>query len=132
MIDKLTLHNGLHSPMKKSFSESHLNIDDKLKLIELNNRYKEKFGFPFVMCPKDTDYRAIFSEMLTRIQNSQETEINVAMREVKNIVRLRIQELVEWIEFGNMKACGNSWLMTVIYGEKGFIHIEYKSFVSVV
>lgn len=72
-----------------------LNIDDKLKLMELNNRYKEKFGFPFIVCPKEADFRAIFSDMMSRLQNSQETEVSVAMREVKNIVRLRIHELVE-------------------------------------
>lgn len=93
-IEKLTLDNGLHSPIKEA-SNDPLNIDDKLKLLELNKRYKEKFGFPFIIYPKETDYRAIFSEIMSRLHNSQDTEMNVAMREVKNIVRLRIHELVE-------------------------------------
>lgn len=94
VLEKLTLHNGLHSPIKE-VNDDLLNIDDKLKLLELNKRYKDKFGFPFIVCPKDTDYRAIFSEIMSRLHNSQDTEINVAMREVKNIVRLRMHELVE-------------------------------------
>lgn len=63
--------------------------------MELNKRYKEKFGFPFIICPKDTDHKTIFSEMISRLQNCEETEVYVAMREVKNIVRMRIHELVE-------------------------------------
>lgn len=94
VIEKLTLHNGFHSLIKE-VDNDHLTIDDKLKLLELNKRYKGKFGFPFIVCPKETDYRAIFSEIMSRLHNSQDTEINVAMREVKNIVRLRIHELVK-------------------------------------
>lgn len=94
VIEKLTLHNALHSPIKEA-NNHELNIDDKLRLMELNNRYKEKFGFPFIIYPKDADYRSVYSEMMTRLQNSQDTEVSVAMREVKKIVRLRIHELVE-------------------------------------
>lgn len=98
VTENLTIHNGLHSPIK-DINNDQLHISDKIKLMELNKRYKEKFGFPFIICPKDTDYKTIFSELISRLQNCQETEIYVAMREVKNIVRMRIHELVDWFHF---------------------------------
>lgn len=95
-MEKLALHNAINSPTKE-INNHPLNIDDQLKLLELSKRYKEKFGFPFIICTKETDYRSIFSEIMSRVQNSHDTEINVAMREVKHIVRLRVHELVVWL-----------------------------------
>ncbi|XP_063923303.1 2-oxo-4-hydroxy-4-carboxy-5-ureidoimidazoline decarboxylase-like [Zophobas morio] len=73
-----------------------LTIEDKQKLGQLNKRYREKFGFPFVTYGKEyKDVFTIFSEMETRIENNIEEETELAINEVKKIGKLRICEILQ-------------------------------------
>ncbi|KAG5885903.1 hypothetical protein JTB14_012150 [Gonioctena quinquepunctata] len=90
-----------HSPLilEKEATESldgtsELSLEDKKKLLEVNAQYKKKFGFPFIIGTKKNDVFNVFSEMVLRLQSSREDEIHRAMREVKNIVYLRVHEIV--------------------------------------
>ncbi|XP_045480792.1 2-oxo-4-hydroxy-4-carboxy-5-ureidoimidazoline decarboxylase-like [Harmonia axyridis] len=71
-----------------------LPISEKRRLNLLNERYKEKFGFPFVIFGKK-HIDLIFNEMEKRIENSPEREIELAIQEVKKISRIRVHELIK-------------------------------------
>ncbi|RZC37557.1 2-oxo-4-hydroxy-4-carboxy-5-ureidoimidazoline decarboxylase, partial [Asbolus verrucosus] len=59
-----------------------LTIEDKQKLGQLNKRYREKFGFPFITFGKENkDVFTIFAEMETRIENNVEQETELAIKE---------------------------------------------------
>ncbi|KAJ8944773.1 hypothetical protein NQ318_003641 [Aromia moschata] len=81
-------------PEKEIVGTDHLTTEEKRRLRDLNNRYKEKFGFPFVIGLKEKDVWTVFSEVVSRLQNDYEKEIHTAFDEVKNIVKLRIHEIV--------------------------------------
>ncbi len=68
---------------------------DELKQFEdYNHKYKEKFGFPFVVCARLTDKRAILLAFQKRLQLSREAEILTAIEEIEKIAALRLTPLV--------------------------------------
>lgn len=60
---------------------------------ELNERYKDKFGFPFVMAVRDSNRQEILAAFVSRLGNDTETEFETAINEIHKIARLRLQEL---------------------------------------
>ena len=62
---------------------------------EYNVRYREKFGFPFVICARLNKKQAILDSFPIRLQNSREQEMETALREIFKIAQLRFENLVE-------------------------------------
>ncbi|KAJ8246205.1 hypothetical protein GJAV_G00264900 [Gymnothorax javanicus] len=60
----------------------------------LNARYKQRFGFPFVICARKNDKPAILQQLSQRVSNEPGQELLTAIQEVKKICRLRLQGLV--------------------------------------
>lgn len=58
----------------------------------LNETYREKFGFPFIMAVKDESPDAIQSAMESRIDDSRAEEFQTALDEVHTIARLRLED----------------------------------------
>jgi 2-oxo-4-hydroxy-4-carboxy-5-ureidoimidazoline decarboxylase len=62
---------------------------------ESNARYRERFGFPFVICARLNKKQAILDAFPVRLQNSREQEIEIALREIFKIADLRLKDLIE-------------------------------------
>lgn len=62
---------------------------------EYNGRYRERFGFPFVICARLNKKKAILDAFPVRLQNSCEQETETALREIFKIAELRLKDLVE-------------------------------------
>ena len=58
---------------------------------KLNRRYKDKFGFPFIMAVRGSNRQEILSAFTSRLENDPETEFTTAMQEIHKIARLRLQ-----------------------------------------
>jgi 2-oxo-4-hydroxy-4-carboxy-5-ureidoimidazoline decarboxylase len=61
----------------------------------LNKAYKDKFGFPFVICVKRQTRDAILDSFERRLGNDADTELSAALAEISLIARLRLAEMVE-------------------------------------
>ncbi|MBV9930461.1 MAG: 2-oxo-4-hydroxy-4-carboxy-5-ureidoimidazoline decarboxylase [Alphaproteobacteria bacterium] len=57
----------------------------------LNAAYREKFGFPFIICVRLTDKAGILAAMERRLANDRDAEIATALDEIGKIVRLRLE-----------------------------------------
>ncbi len=57
----------------------------------LNAAYREKFGFPFIICVRLTDKQGILAAKERRLANDRDTEIATALDEIGKIVRLRLE-----------------------------------------
>ncbi|HYE28547.1 MAG TPA: 2-oxo-4-hydroxy-4-carboxy-5-ureidoimidazoline decarboxylase [Allosphingosinicella sp.] len=57
----------------------------------LNAAYRDKFGFPFIICVRLTDKAGILTAMERRLANDRDTEIANALDEIGKIVRLRLE-----------------------------------------
>ncbi|MCT2398978.1 2-oxo-4-hydroxy-4-carboxy-5-ureidoimidazoline decarboxylase [Novosphingobium mangrovi (ex Huang et al. 2023)] len=62
------------------------------KFHALNAAYREKFGFPFIICVRLTDKAGILSAMQARLANTREAEIATAIEQIGEIVRLRLED----------------------------------------
>jgi len=59
----------------------------------LNDAYKEKFGFPFVMAVRDSSRAQILEAFGTRLKNDYDEEFETALAEIHKIARLRLAAL---------------------------------------
>ena len=57
----------------------------------LNAAYRDKFGFPFIICVRLTDKAGILAAMERRLANGRDAEIATALDEIGKIVRLRLE-----------------------------------------
>jgi OHCU decarboxylase len=57
---------------------------------DLNRRYQQKFGFPFVMAVRGSNRREILTAFATRLKNDVETEFATAIKEIHKIAKLRL------------------------------------------
>lgn len=58
----------------------------------LNAAYRERFGFPFIICVRITDKPGILAAMEARLANDRDSEIATAIEEIGQIVKLRLAE----------------------------------------
>ena len=59
----------------------------------LNDAYKEKFGFPFVMAVRGSSRDDILDAFTERLQNDYELEFETALAEIHKIARLRLEAI---------------------------------------
>jgi allantoate deiminase len=59
-----------------------------------NAAYREKFGFPFIICARENRKEAILAAFPRRLNNSREQEIAAALAEIYKIARLRLADAV--------------------------------------
>ena len=59
----------------------------------LNLEYKNKFGFPFIIAVKGKNKSEILVNFKKRLLSNKKTEFGEAVKEVKQIVSLRLDEL---------------------------------------
>jgi 2-oxo-4-hydroxy-4-carboxy-5-ureidoimidazoline decarboxylase len=61
---------------------------------DLNTRYRERFGFPFVICVRLTDRAGILAAFEQRLRNDPAAELAEALRQIHHIARLRLEDRV--------------------------------------
>jgi 2-oxo-4-hydroxy-4-carboxy-5-ureidoimidazoline decarboxylase len=72
-----------------------LSAGEMAEIQRLNQAYKERFGFPFIICARLNAKDAILASMRTRVGNSIDAEHSTALGEVAKIARLRLNEAIE-------------------------------------
>lgn len=60
----------------------------------LNDAYRERFGFPFILAVRGADKHQILQSFEARVENDPESELATAIRQVGNIVSFRIEDRV--------------------------------------
>lgn len=60
---------------------------------DFNQRYKAKFGFPFIMAVKGSNRHKILAAFEHRLKNNSDTEFQQAITEINKIARLRLEAL---------------------------------------
>lgn len=69
----------------------------------LNQAYKDKFGFPFVICVRRQTRDTILDSFERRLGNDTDAELAAALAEIKLIARLRLAELMEGAEMPKLE-----------------------------
>jgi allantoate deiminase len=61
---------------------------------QFNKAYREKFGFPFVICARENRKEAILAAFPQRLGNDRDREIATALQEIYKIARLRLADAI--------------------------------------
>jgi 2-oxo-4-hydroxy-4-carboxy-5-ureidoimidazoline decarboxylase len=70
-----------------------LTPDEYARFTETNAAYRERHGFPFVICAREHDKTSILAAAAERRDHDTETEVGVALGEIAKIARLRMEDL---------------------------------------
>ena len=62
-------------------------------LTSANAAYRERFGFPFVICVRDHDKASILAAAQARVHNEPEAELRTALGEIARIAHHRLEAL---------------------------------------
>lgn len=61
---------------------------------QMNDAYKERFGFPFILAVRNASKRTILASFERRLQNSRPTEIHQALQQIHKIAWMRLLGIV--------------------------------------
>jgi OHCU decarboxylase len=61
---------------------------------QYNRAYRERFGFPFVICARQNKKDAMLAGFERRLKHSREQEIEAALAEIFKIAELRLHDLI--------------------------------------
>ena len=70
-----------------------LSPDEYEALTGANAAYRERFGFPFVICVRDHDKDSILAAARQRLRNDPETELRTALGEIARIAHHRLEAM---------------------------------------
>lgn len=90
IANKLTEHS---SAEQASAGLDQCSEEEFQRFQSFNERYKEKFDFPFVMAVRDSSRAAILEEFERRLENDYAMEFETAIVEVHKIARLRLEAI---------------------------------------
>jgi OHCU decarboxylase len=71
-----------------------LTADEIGAFTRYNAAYRERFGFPFIVCARENTKDTILDGFAIRLPNTREREIATALGEVAKIAALRLRDLV--------------------------------------
>ena len=73
---------------------SNLSPDEIQSFDRYNAAYRERFGFPFVICARENKNDAILAAFPARLNHTRDAEIATALGEIAKIARLRLLDAV--------------------------------------
>jgi 2-oxo-4-hydroxy-4-carboxy-5-ureidoimidazoline decarboxylase len=71
-----------------------LSADEFARFTDLNSRYRERFGIPFILAVKGATRHQILDSFAGRLGNDRDTELATSLDQVCRIVGFRIAERV--------------------------------------
>jgi 2-oxo-4-hydroxy-4-carboxy-5-ureidoimidazoline decarboxylase len=71
-----------------------LTSDEVAQFKNLNAEYRQKHGFPFIICARLNSKRTILAAFARRLWKPREVELQTALQQVSKIARLRLSDIV--------------------------------------
>ena len=89
----LTARAALHADLPARALTA-LDAAEQARFARLNEAYRERFGFPFIICVRHYGRAALLAAFEARLANPPEAERAAALTEIAAITRLRLAALV--------------------------------------
>ena len=80
---------------QKNASLNECTNEEFFEFKKLNEEYKKKFGFPFIIAVKGKNKEEILNSFRQRITNNINSEFEEAKKQVKKIASLRLSEIIK-------------------------------------
>jgi OHCU decarboxylase len=72
-----------------------LSPDEFARFTALNNAYRDRFGFPFIICVREHTKYSILDHFVVRLSHTPDEEIHTALGEIAKIANIRLHDLVQ-------------------------------------
>ena len=72
-----------------------LSAEELAEFEKLNDAYRTRFGFPFIICARLAARDAILAAMKRRVAHAPEVEFQTALDEIEKIAQLRLNDLLQ-------------------------------------
>ena len=80
---------------QKNASLNQCTNEEFIEFKKLNEEYKKKFGFPFILSVKGNNKEEILNSFRQRITNNINLEFEEAKKQVKKIANFRLSKIIE-------------------------------------
>ena len=80
---------------QKNASLNQCTDEEFVEFRKLNEKYKKKFGFPFIIAVKGKNKEKILNSFRQRITNNINLEFEEAKKQVKKIANFRLSEIIK-------------------------------------
>ena len=80
---------------QKNASLNQCTDEEFVEFRKLNNEYKKKFGFPFIIAVKEKNKEEILNNFRQRLTNNINLEFEEAKKQVKKIANFRLSEIIK-------------------------------------
>ena len=80
---------------QKNSSLNQCTDEEFVEFKKLNEEYKKKFGFPFIIAVKGKNKEKILNSFRQRITNNINLEFEEAKKQVKKIAKFRLSEIIK-------------------------------------
>ena len=80
---------------QKNSSLNQCTDEEFVEFKKLNEKYKKKFGFPFIIAVKGKNKEEILNSFRQRITNNINLEFEEAKKQVKKIANFRLSEIIK-------------------------------------
>lgn len=97
LVDRLAREAGLgalSASEQAAAGLDELSPQEAQKLRSFNRSYRERFGFPFVICARENRKEGILRAFPERLRNSPAQEMEIALSEIGKIAWLRLLDAV--------------------------------------
>jgi 2-oxo-4-hydroxy-4-carboxy-5-ureidoimidazoline decarboxylase len=71
-----------------------LSPEEFARFTELNTRYRDRFGFPFIIAVRDNTRAQILQAFERRIANDRASEVSTALAQIARIARIRLDQAI--------------------------------------
>jgi OHCU decarboxylase len=71
-----------------------LGAEEYARLQRLNDRYRSRFGFPFLFAVKGSTKEDVLTALEARVGRSRDEELSEALRQVYRIARFRLEDVL--------------------------------------
>jgi OHCU decarboxylase len=96
LAGKAAIEGSLTTSSKREQSSAgldRLTPDEYQQFTRTNTAYRERFGFPFVVCVREHTKESILRVAAERLEHTRDEEVRVALEEIAKIARLRLEDL---------------------------------------
>jgi 2-oxo-4-hydroxy-4-carboxy-5-ureidoimidazoline decarboxylase len=68
---------------------------ERARFTELNDAYKARFGFPFILAVKGKSKQEILASFETRLHHTHDEEFKTALEQIEKIALLRLKDMLK-------------------------------------
>jgi 2-oxo-4-hydroxy-4-carboxy-5-ureidoimidazoline decarboxylase len=86
---------GSSKSEQRALGLDRLEAEEFARFEQLNAAYRARFGFPFIICVRRHTRASILAAFERRLHNDPEVELAVALAEIGDITRLRLEPKIQ-------------------------------------